>query len=519
MTARRPRHPREHDALLLDRRTLLRGAAAGLLATGTAGWAAACAGGGGPAADSATPATTGLGSPRPAVPGTTPDPALPYWLRGNFAPVGAEVEAVDLPVDGTLPPELSGLYVRNGSNPVSGTSPHWFLGDGMVHGVRLERGRARWYRNRYVATPLVATGKGLLGGGGVPGHANNQSNVSVFTHGGRLLSSGEVGWPYELDPTTLATVGPYDYGGRLTTAMTAHPKVDPSTGDLHFFGYGFVPPYLTYHVAAADGSLVHSEPVEVKGPTMVHDFAITERDVVFWDLPVVFDMQAAIAAVTGDGTGFPFRWDPSYGARLGVMPLGGPAAAIRWAEIEPCMVFHGVNAHRDGDAVVVDVCRLPSAFSDAGDLGRSTTHRWRIDTASATPTVAQEVLADVEQDLPTIDRRFTGRPHRHAWYAAVGHDETGAVDFVGVHHLDHRTGQLTGWDPGPGERVAETVFVPATGDAGEGEGWMLGYTYDLATDRSDLVVLDALDVARGPVARVHLPVRVPYGFHGTFVAD
>src|SRR5690606_33803027 len=118
----------------------------------------------------------------------------------------------ELAVDGALPPELTGLYVRNGSNPVTGTSPHWFLGDGMLHGVRLERGRAVSYRNRYVQTPLVAAKAGLLGQG-VPGRANNQSNVSVFAHGGSLLTSGEIGWPYRIDPATLTTLGPHDYGG------------------------------------------------------------------------------------------------------------------------------------------------------------------------------------------------------------------------------------------------------------------------------------------------------------------
>jgi len=437
---------------------------------------------------------------------------LPYWMQGGFEPVRDEVEAFDLEVTGALPPELTGLYVRNGSNPAAGTSPHWFLGDGMVHGVALEAGRALWYRNRYVDTPMYRSGKGVFGGG-APGGPNNQSNVSVFRHGGRLLSSGEIGFPYELSTDDLSTVGPYDYAGRLTTAMTAHPKEDPDTGELHFFGYGFFPPYLTYHVADASGALRLSQEVEVAGPTMMHDFAITERDVIFWELPVVFDMDAALRALEGAEGEFGFRWDPSYGARIGVMPLGGPTSEIRWVEIDPCFVFHGVNAHRDGDRIVMDVCVLPQAFGDTD--GDSVPHRWTIDTSGPELRFQDEVLTDRPMDLPAIDRRRTGRANRHAWYLLTESLDDYPVEFAGLGRRDDRTGEFDEYTPGPGLRVNEGFVVPA-GD-GEGEGWLLTYAWDRARGASDLLVLDALDLAAGPVARVHLPARVPYGFHGTWV--
>jgi hypothetical protein len=179
-----------------------------------------------------------------------------WWLEENFAPVFKETQAVDLEVKGAIPSALAGLYVRNGSNPQSGDSSHWFFGDGMLHAVRLESGKATSYRNRYVHTALYDAKAGF--GDGPPGGASNQANVSAIWHGGKLLTSGEVGLPYEMSPTDLSTVGAYDFGGKLTTAFTAHPKIDPATGQLHFFGYGFTPPYLTYHVAAADGTLLQS---------------------------------------------------------------------------------------------------------------------------------------------------------------------------------------------------------------------------------------------------------------------
>ena len=335
----------------LHRRDVLRLAMAGAATAGLAPLLGC--GSGGDGASTATPTTVPF------------DPDVPWWLQGGFAPVEKEVDTTELEVEGALPPELVGLYVRNGSNPRTGTSPHWFLGDGMVHGIRLEAGRATSYRNRYVRTPLYEASSGF--GEGVPGGEASQSNVSAIWHGGRLLTSGEVGYPYELSPTDLSTVGVYDFGGKLTTSMTAHPKIDPATGQMHFFGYGFVPPFLTYHVADADGTLVHSTEVPVPGPTMIHDFAITETDAVFWDLPVVFDLEAAVAMIE-DPTGdvFPFLWDPSYGARIGVLPLGADGAEVQWAEIEPCYVFHGVNAFRQGSDVVVDVCRHDSMFAGGG---------------------------------------------------------------------------------------------------------------------------------------------------------
>ncbi len=164
----------------------------------------------------------------------------------------------ELTVRGALPPELNGLYVRNGSNPASGDSPHWFFGDGMVHGVRLEDGKATMYRNRFVDTTMYQAGAGF--GQGAPGGASNQSNVSAIWHGGRAAHERRGRPAVRLDPTDLA----HHRALRLRracsrAAFTAHPKIDPATGRLHSFGYGFVPPYLTYHVTEPDGTLSHVE--------------------------------------------------------------------------------------------------------------------------------------------------------------------------------------------------------------------------------------------------------------------
>jgi carotenoid cleavage dioxygenase len=507
-----------------------------MLGAGTAPLAtflAACADGGGSApptsprppgttatstAATSAPTTPAATTQPAALPGTTTavDPDIAWWLQGNFAPVFDEVETFELSVRGAIPPELNGLYARNGSKPASGETPHWFFGDGMAHGVRLGAGRAEWYRNRWVRTTMYEGG--LTFGTGPPGGASNQSNVSLIWHGGRLLSSGEVGSPYELDPLDLSTRGVHDFGGGLTSSFTAHPKIDPATGNLHFFGYGFVPPYLTYSVADPSGVIVHSETVDLPRSTMIHDFAITATDVIFWDLPVVFDLEAAIAFI-GDPAAdvFPYRWQPDAGARVGVMPLGGPASAIRWFDIDPCYVFHGVNAFRRGDSVVLDVCRLTSMFAPdetfGGDLSL---RRWTLD--EVTGRVTDDIVeADDPGELPSRDPRRVGREHRYG-YLVETRDNPNTVDFGGLIKHDYTTGTRTAWKPGPTLHAGEWLFVPGDdGDLADDAGWLLSFVHDEATATSDLVIVDATDVASGPVASITLPQRVPYGFHATWV--
>jgi carotenoid cleavage dioxygenase-like enzyme len=496
----------------IDRRRLLRLAGTGALGVAAASVLGACSSSGtgrsAGAPGTGASSTTAMKVARPI------DPSQPWWLQGNFAPVKRETESVDLAVEGSLPRDLSGLYVRNGSNPLPGWAPHWFLGDGMVHGVNIENGKATWYRNRYVHTSLLAAGGGLTATG-APGNAAGLSNVSIVHHGGKLLTLGEVGYPYELRADDLSTVGAYDFDGRLNGNMTAHPKIDPDTGTMHFFGYNFTEPYLVYHVADRSGALVSSQPVNVKASTMIHDFAITDRDVIFWEMPVLFDMDLAIKMVsTKRSRIMPYVWKPEYGSRIGVMPLGGPASAIRWVEIEPCYVFHGMNAFRDGDDVVLDVSRMAKVF-DRTTLGPPPhLHRWRINTAGPSLTFSDEQRTDTIADLPSIDRRRTGRTYTHGWRVETTDDQS-AVDFRGVVHIDSRTGVETRWDPGARYSSGEWLFVP-TGPV-EAEGLIMTYVYDKADDSSALVALDARDVSAGPVARIKIPHRVPYGFHATWV--
>ena len=492
----------------ISRRDMLREGVFGTMALAAAG-----------AVSGSVLAACGTGSPeagpRFRSPATTapPETGAPYWLQGNFAPVSVETTTTDLAVTGSLPKELAGLYVRNGSNPLSGSSPHWFLGDGMVHGVAIEDGRALWYRNRYVQTDFWKNGGGL--GAGPPGRASSLSNVSVGPHGGRLLSLGEVGLPFELSPTDLSTIGPVDFGGQLSGNFTAHPKVDPSTGNLHGFGYNFTAPYLTYYVVDKSGNLVTKQDVDIPASTMMHDFAITETDVIFMDFPVAFDMASAVKMVSDPGSGVvPFEWKPSLGARLGVMPLGGPTSQLRWVDIDPCYVYHTVNAWREGGDIKLEVCRLDNTFAPPGTKSASTRRMWTISTAGKNLTFSEQIFDVPPADLPTTDHRYRGRPSRHSWLGEVVSTK-GTVEFAGCQHLDTQTGKLDRWIPDGGRTSGEWCFVSTGGS--EGEGYVMAFVFDPSRQKSSLVVLEALDVAAGPVAEVELPVRVPYGFHGSFV--
>jgi carotenoid cleavage dioxygenase len=440
----------------------------------------------------------------------------PFHLQGNFAPVKEEVTATDLPVEGEIPRELRGLFVRNGANPVTGESRHWFLGHGMVHGVRLEEGRAAWYRNRYVRTPYLEDPTlPRINEDGSAERTVSAANTHIIRHAGRIMALEEGSWPFVLDDA-LETVGHHDFDGRLATAMTAHPKICPVTGELLFFGYGQLPPYLVYHRVDPDGKLVQSEEIEVPGPTMIHDFAITERFVLFMDLPVVFDLQRAL-----QGT-MPFHWSDDYGARVGIMPRTGSNADVQWFEVDPCYVFHGLNAYDDGDQVVFDVCRISELWRDSTAMGegpgRSSLHRWSFDLASG--KTREETLDERGMDFPRVADACVGQRHRTAFTVRFGSAGEGSPGFGGLLKLDLERGTSALHSFGAGRSPCEPAFVPAPGsDPRSDEGWVLTYVYDEGSDGSELAVLDAQRFDAPPVARVRLPQRVPYGFHGSWMAD
>ena len=444
---------------------------------------------------------------------TAIDNNVPAHLKGNGAPVQEERTVTDLRVTGALPPELDGRYVRNGANPVTGMSDHPFLGDGMVHGVRLRGGKAEWYRNRYVKTPYVAdTSKDILDMSTSFGDMTmSKANTHVVGHAGQILALEEGHFPYVLDGG-LETVGPTDYAGRLTGSFTAHPKICPVTGEMLAFGYSIMEPYLRYLRVSADGQLVQTENITVGGPTMMHDFNITRNNVVFMDLPAVFDLEMAMRGE------MPIRWDDEYPARLGVMPRTGSDADVRWFDIDPCYVFHPLNSYEDGDRIVLDVARFSHMWrSGPMDFPSPYLWRWTIDTT--TGKVTEEQIDDRSGEFPRVADSVIGLEHRYGYLMGAGEGASADDPMTSsgaILKYDRKTGVRTAIQLGAGRQPGEPVFVPAADGTAEDDGYLMTFVYDAGSNTSEFVVFDAQSMSPTPVASVALP-RIPSGFHGSWV--
>ncbi len=451
----------------------------------------------------------------PSEPQSQPLPEHPH-LRGNFAPVPQEQTLGELRVRGALPPELNGVLMRNGPNPVGPISPnhHWFAGDAMLHAVELRGGRALGYRNRFVRTAHVEQVLGLPAAPVSPHQpfVQGSGSVNVVRHAGRVLALGEAGLPYALS-RELQTLGQHDYDGQLRSSMTAHPKLDPVTGELFFFGYDIGPVTLRYHVADAQGRLRKSLEIKTKGPTMMHDFGVTETRVVFMDLPVVLDLS-----LFERGYAIPYRWDESYGARLGVMRRDGDGSDLRWFEIPPCYVYHPFNAYDDGERIVMHVVEHARTFAHSltgpEDPSSPRCVRWEIDAARG--ALDRHVLDERGQEFPRIDPRRAARRHRYGYSVQTSWDGTG-VGFGGLLKHDFERGTSEAHALAPGQAASEGVFVPV--GAGEDEGYVVAPVFDAGKGTSEVRVIDAQRFSAAPLAVIELPVRIPFGFHGDFFAD
>ncbi|MAT05327.1 MAG: carotenoid oxygenase [Acidimicrobiaceae bacterium] len=441
------------------------------------------------------------------------------YLSGNYAPVTEEITAFDLPVIGELPAELNGRYLRNGPNPMGDVDPathHWFMGDGMVHGIRLREGRAEWYRNRYVGSTNVSQ---LRGEPDIAGPNWNDSphgpNTNVGGFAGTTWAMVEAGGcPVELT-YELDTVGRNDFFGTLPGAFTAHPKIDPDSGEMHamVYAWGQWLDHVQYVVVGPDGRVNRTVDIPL-GMTMLHDMSLTGRYAIVYDQPVTVDLDLAFAGR------FPFRWTPDYGNRIGLLPRDGGADDIVWIDIPLGYAFHPLNSYDTPDGkVVIDICNYPKMF-DAdilgpfGDRALAKLERWELDPV--TRTVSVTVIDDAPNEFPRHRGSFTAKPYRYGYCAVPSLDQT--AGWPTVKH-DLQTGERQVFDHGPGRAGGEPVFVARPDGSEEDDGWLITYVHDLGAGSAEFVVLDAADFDRGYVARVPLPQRIPYGFHGNWVSD
>lgn len=448
--------------------------------------------------------------------------------REDLRPVSDELDCATLQITGELPGELNGTLYRNGPNPqFDSPGAHWFAGDGMVHAFAFDDGRVD-YRNRWVRTAKWSAerdaGRALFsgfGGNAAPGEGKGgTANTNIVSHAGRLLALEEGHAPIAIDPASLGTDSDGVFGPHLSGPFTAHPKTDPVTGELLFFGYNASGPFsatLSFGIVSPAGALTFYRQFAAPYASMVHDFIVTEGHVVFPVLPLTGSLDRARSGRP------PYAWEPERGAYLGILPRANPEAGIRWIEMDPCYVFHFMNAWEEQGSLHADLIQydepplFPRADGTASDPGRQSGRlcRWSIDLAAG--TVRRHMLGDEEGEFPRIDDRRAGLKHRHGWLAcASARSRDGALDELV--HVDFASGIRSRHFLGTGAAASEPVFVPRSGDSVEGDGFILSVVWDGRERRSSLQVFDALNLDAGPIASVAAPRRIPAGFHGNWVA-
>lgn len=453
------------------------------------------------------------------------------YLMGPYTPVHDEVRADDLTVIGEIPKDLWGIYVRNGPNPKYQPMGvyHWFDGDGMLHAVHFENGKAS-YRNRWIRTEgferEAHAGRPLWTGVAEPQTNNppdmrlkDTANTDVLYHNQHLVALWYLaGEPYLLDPRTLETVGRTDFGGGLRGRVSAHAKVDEHSGEFIFFDFAPRPPYMRYGVVGPDGVLKHHVPIELPGPRLPHDMAITKRYSILMDLPLFNDPEA----LKHGRHRIVFHHDmPS---RFGIIPRYGASNAIRWFEAKPCYVYHTVNAWEEGDEIVLDLCRVKKPTPQDRVTGKlegilaylrldALLYRYRFNLKSG--QTIEGPLDDENTEFPVVNTRCLGSKTRFAYNVHISPAKTFLFD--GIFKYDTMKGRSDVVWFGEHRYGSEAPFVPRPHAQDEDDGYLVSFVYDAREDRSEVVILDAKDFTQKPLARVLIPQRVPIGFHACWV--
>lgn len=459
------------------------------------------------------------------------------YMNGAWRPTYREFNAADMEVIGSIPADIDGVYVRNTENPIHQPIGryHPFDGDGMIHVMSFRDGRAE-YRNRFVRTKGFQAereaGKALWAGlmespsmsrrpgSGAQGGLKDASSTDVVIHGGQILSTFyQCGDAYLIDPYTLEQHGVA--GWAPLDGISAHPKVDPATGELLFFNYSKYEPYMHYGVVGADGRLKHYVPAPLPGPRLPHDMAFTTHYSILNDLPLFWNpelLQRGLHVV---------EFHPELPSRFAAIPRYGRTEDIRWFEAAPTYALHWLNAYEDGDEIVMDgyfqEMPEPKSYAGAPDglermmayldqmLLKPKLHRWRFDLR--TGNTAEQRLDDRILEFGAINQRYAGRKHRYIYSAAP---EPGWFLFRGLVKHDLETGRAWSLQFGPRRFGSEAAFAPRVGAKDEDDGYLVSFISDLDADRSECVIIDAKDIEAGPVSRIFLPERISSGTHATW---
>jgi carotenoid cleavage dioxygenase len=451
-----------------------------------------------------------------------------------FAPIFEEVTLDNFAIEGEIPADLNGVYLRNGPNPrfEPKGSYHAFDGDGMIHAAHFDRGEVT-YRNKWVRTAAWleedhAGGTDYYGimttlKGRTDRRLKDTANTDVIGHGGHAVASWYLaGVPYHIDPITLDTLAPGDYTFAPGNGFSAHPKVDEVTGDLLYFDYFHEHPHMSYGVVDAAGKATHHTVIELPGARLPHDMAITENYSILHDLPVYNDEEAYRAGR------HKIRFNAALPARFGVIPRYGTGEEIRWFEFSPCFLYHVVNAWEEGDEVVMVACRYMPIEGADGRIDEVRTARriatlgmdarlWRYRMNLKTGAAHEECLnPEFNVEFPSYDSARTGRQTRFGYM--VDHDPD-ILRWTGIRKFDTDSGACLGaWSDGHDRCwYSEPWFAPADRQRSEDHGYVVTFVWNDQSREQQLQVFDALDLDRGPVARVRIPHRIPPGFHACWM--
>ncbi len=471
-------------------------------------------------------------------------PQTPEFSGALYSPSRVEAEVLDLEVEGTLPASILGVFYQVAPDPQYPPmlgSDMFFNGDGMVSGFYFADGKVS-LRRRYVQTDRLLAqrreGRSLNGvyrntytNDPLAAKNNTTANTSVIPHNGRLLALKEDALPWALDLQTLETLDEWDFAGQIKSAtFTAHPKIDPVTGNLLAFSYeakGDGTPDMAYFELSPDGKLLKEIWFQAPYAAMVHDFAVTEHYVVFPLIPLTVDVERMKKG------GPHFQWQPDLPQLFAVLPRNGNAQAIRWFKgPKDSFQGHTLNAFDQDGKVYVDMPvtggnvfyffpQADGAVPAPEDLP-SSLMRWTFDLNDARDDVEPQPLTDYMCEFPRCDERYLGRPYEHGFVLAFDptlpyNPANGPMPFQFFNQLAHlnlKTGSTDAWFPGDNSCFQEPIFIPRSSDAEEADGYVVALLNVLDQARSELVILDSRDMASGPIARVKVPLRMRMSLHG-----
>lgn len=455
-------------------------------------------------------------------------------LTGVFAPVLSEECLTDLPVEGKIPNDLNGVYLRNGPNPrfKPKGSYHPFDGDGMIHSAHFENGKLT-YRNKWIRTDgwLENDRQGQESHWGIMNSLKGRkdrpmadaANTDVTGHAGNAVATWYLaGKSYFLDPVTLDTIGSKDYSRSPGQGMSAHPKVDEVTGEMMFFDYFDYAPFMAYGVIDKEGKLIHHVPIVLPGNRLPHDMGITQNYSILHDLPVYHDEDALAAGR------HKIRFNSSMNSRFGVIPRYGKSEEIKWFEFTPCFLYHVINCWEEGDEVVMTACRFMPTKDTNGEIDEIKTAKmianlgmearlWRYRMNVKSGECREECLnADYNCEFPSYDTQLTGM---HSQYAYLVDHNPKTLHWTGLRKFNTDTGESLGsWSDGPAHCwYSEPWFAPADNQASEDHGYVICFMWNDKLQIQELQIFDAQNISRGPVARVSLPHAIPVGFHACWM--